>query len=108
MPTVWHTHGAGRGCMPMALQVLRETQALKELLAASDSQVAALRTEAGELTAQLEHCKHKAVADQEQVSMLEDISETCTAAQFGAVAVVPGLVSVFMSSSGLLYRASWR
>jgi len=91
-------NGAGHGCMPMSLQVLRETQALKELLAASDSQVAALRTEAGELTAQLEHCKHKAVADQEQVSMVEDIREPCTAAQLGTVAVLPGLVSGFMSS----------
>ena len=47
--------------------MLRQTQALKESLAASDSQAAALKTELHQLQAELEHCRQKAVTDQEQV-----------------------------------------
>jgi hypothetical protein len=55
-------------CALALLQVLRQTQALKESLSSSDSRVTALQAEVAQLTAELEACRQKAVTDQEQVS----------------------------------------
>lgn len=49
------------------MQMLRQTQALREALAASDGQVTALKADMQQLQAELQQCKRKAVADQEQV-----------------------------------------
>jgi predicted DNA-binding protein (UPF0251 family) len=52
----------------MLLQVLRQTQALKDSLSFSSNQVAALTAELEQLRSELEQCRQKAVTDQEQVS----------------------------------------
>lgn len=51
----------------MLLQVLRQTQALKDSLSFSSNQVSALTAEMEQLRAELEQCRQKAVTDQEQV-----------------------------------------
>lgn len=62
-----YTYVHTRMCADTLLQVLRQTQALKESLSSSDSRVTALQAEVAQLTAELEACKQKAVTDQEQV-----------------------------------------
>ena len=59
------------------LQVLRQTQGLKESLSASHSQAASLAAEVEQLRAELEQCQQKAVTDQEQVSSTQQ-SEMAT------------------------------
>jgi hypothetical protein len=55
-------------CMP--LQVLRQTQGLKESLSSSHSHAASLAAEVERLRVELEQCRQKAVTDQEQVGNL--------------------------------------
>jgi hypothetical protein len=47
-------------------QMMRQTQALKESLSMSSSRVSALTGELEQLRTELEHCRQKAVTDQEQ------------------------------------------
>lgn len=56
-----------RMCVSCLWQVMRQTQALKESLSFSGSQVSALTAEMQQLKAELEQCRQKAVTDQEQV-----------------------------------------
>lgn len=55
-------------CQPgcAGLKVMRQTQALKESLSMSSSQVSTLTGELEQLRAELERCRQKAVTDQEQ------------------------------------------
>lgn len=51
----------------MPVQVLRQTQGLKESLSSSHSHAASLAAEVERLRVELEQCRQKAVTDQEQV-----------------------------------------